>query len=232
MKARWPFITLLLAFPLAFAFFLSEAGLGGKRAARALAIPPAPATAAVESSANISPIDPIRPIGPISGDSTPSPATVAVTPPAPIENRKSKIENTAPALLSGTFTREENSLIYDADTRLRLASDLTLSSPTGVMVSNEKQTIFAGDMQIEAGKNTITAHEGILDTNTNQMKATVASIAFTNENNQLIRMTGENVTLELPTGDQENPQQMASDSLRIETTNGKFSGAIKSGDAK
>ena len=203
MKARWLIITLLLAFPFAFAFFLSEARLGEKRKARtALIVAPSSAQTA---ASDMSPIGPTRPIGLIPENPAPAANTTAATapdpanPPPSIENRESKIQNPpAPTLLTGTFAREDNSLIYDADAKLLLSKDVILSSPTGVMVSNEKQTLFAGDMQIESGKNIITAHEGVLDTTTSQMKATVASISFTNENNQMVRMTGESVTLDLP----------------------------------
>jgi len=207
MKARWLIITLLLAFPFAFAFFLREARLGEKRAPRpALVVaPPMPPAAAMTS------IEPPAP--------TPAETTTTALPqtPASIENPKSKIEN-SPVLLAGAVTKEDNSLVYDADAKLRLAKDVILSSPTGVMVSNEKQTLFAGDMQIESGKNTITAHEGVLDTTTNQMKATVASISFTNENNQRVRMTGENVTLELPSGEKTSPPKtIVADSVAVES---------------
>jgi hypothetical protein len=208
MKARWLLITMLLAFPFAFAFFLREARLGEKPPAKpalvvAPRMAPSPAMTAVESPA-------------------PTPAESATTAlpqtPPPIENPRSKIPNPPVALLTGTFTREDGSFIYDADAKLRLAKDVILSSPTGVMVSNEKQTLFAGDMQIESGKNTITAHEGVLDTAANQMKATVASISFTNENNQLVRMTGENVTLELPTSEKSPASStVLADSVTVES---------------
>ena len=218
MKSRWLLITLLLAFPFAFAFFLSEARLGQKRAARrVLVIPPPPAaTTNVESPAQESVSD--------SRVTSKSPASeTSATATQASDEQVIELNHFTiapkPVLLSGTFTKEDNSLIYDADAKLRLATDVILSSPTGVMVSNEKQTIFAGDMQIEAGKNTITAHEGVLDTTTNQMKATVASIAFTNEKNQLIRMTGENVTLELPAGEKSpTPNTILADSVTVEAS--------------
>ena len=210
MKSRWLLITLLLAFAFTFAFFLSEAHLGQQRAARRVLVVPAQTTSNPSLTKQSSPIETL-PEAP-----TPT-ATVAETSPR-IENRESKIENPAPVLLSGSVAREDNSLIYDADAKLRLATDVILSSPTGVMVSNEKQTIFAGDMQIEAGKNTITAHEGVLDTTTTQMKATVASIAFTHDKNQLIRMTGENITLELPTSEKSPPlTTIHADSITIKS---------------
>ena len=217
MKSRWLLITLLLALPFAFAFFLSEARLGQQRTARrVLVIPPPPAaTTAVESPAQESDSDSrVTPKSPAS--ETSATATQASDEQVIVLNHFTI--PTKPTLLSGTVAKEDNSLIYDADAKLRLATDVILSSPTGVMVSNEKQTIFVGDMQIEAGKNTITVHEGVLDTTTNQMKATVASIAFTNDKNQLIRMTGENVTLELPTGEKSPaPNTILADSVTVES---------------
>lgn len=222
MKARWFIITVLLAFPIAFGFFLSEARFGDTRPARpVLVIPPQSSIPAATVSHSTPSIESHVPHAePQSSKEEPLPESTSVS------SGKQPVEvviggfvvSPKPVLVAGTFAKEDNSLVYDADAKLRLASDIVLSSPTGVMVSNEKQTIFAGDMQIEAGKNTITAHEGVLDTTTNQMKATVASISFTNEKNQLIRMTGENVTLELPSGEKSpTTNTILADSVTVES---------------
>jgi hypothetical protein len=202
MKLRWIFILVLAAFPYAAAFFLRGTGLAEKPA-----ITPAPPPTATSAKPAVSVAT--SSVAPESRAPWPSrspaaePAAVASTTPvaaapyappapAPVARR--------PMLLQGTFTRAFDSLVYEADAKLQLADDVTLLSPNGVLVSDEKQTLFVGDMQIAAGANTITAHEGVLDTKAQQMKALVASVTFTDKNNQLVRMTGENVTLEIPLG--------------------------------
>ena len=195
MKSRWLLITLLLAFPVAFAFFLTEARLGQQRTARrVLVIPPTTTSTQAPAASDIGPMGPMSPIRPISETAKPT-APSSDEQVVELANGGFTVP-TRPTLLSGSFTKEDNSLVYDSDAKLRLATDDVLSSPTGVMVSNEKQTIFAGDMQIEAGKTTITAHEGVLDTTTNQMTATVASWTVINDKNEKIRMTGSDVTID------------------------------------
>ncbi len=209
MKTRWILVSLLLAFSVAFAFFQREARLGEKHSAGPALMVPAPSTPVIASAPTEQPtpasdLRPIDPTGPI--------------PENPVELANGSFNATAkPALLSGNFTRENDALVYDADARLRLANDLTLSSPTGVMVSDEQQKIFAGDMAVETARNTIVAHEAVLDTTSGQMTATVASISFTNDRNQLIRMTGENVTLELPATHPDQPTTILSETVNVET---------------
>jgi hypothetical protein len=209
MKARWLVVSLIIAFSTAFVFFQREARLGEMRSDGPALVVPAQSTNA-SARASVS-----SDTGPVS--ETPASRPPSATPqPPPLENRERKIEN-APALLSGSFTRENDALIYDADARLRLPNDITLSAPTGVMVSNEQQTVFAGDMALETARNTIVAHEAVLDTTSGQMSATVASISFTNDHNQLVRLTGENITLELPATKPDQPTTILSDAVKVET---------------
>ncbi|ATC62520.1 hypothetical protein CMV30_00200 [Nibricoccus aquaticus] len=210
MKSRWLLITLLLAFPFAFAFFLTEARLGQQRTARrVLVIPPPPAaTTAVESAPDISPSGPISPIGPISENPTPSTAPVAVTPPPSIvpseatgsTNRESKIENSA-TLLEGTVTKESDALVYESDAKLQLPNNLFLSSPTGVMVSDEQQKIFAGDMQLLSTKQTISANEAVLTLQPDGgsvLTSKTLSIAANDNSTPAMELKGDNLTLTIP----------------------------------
>jgi|GEM_PF-3471016 hypothetical protein len=221
MKPRWLIITVLLAFPFAFAFFLREARLGEKRVPKPAPTVPAPPVARdsakrAPTSSDMSPMTPMGPIGAISETTKPT-APSSDEQVVELSNGGFTV-SPKPTLFEGTVTREGGNLLYESDAKLRLSGNVILSSPTGVMVSNEKQTLFAGDMQIEAAKNTITAHEGTLDTTTGKMTALIASISFTNDNNQLIRMTGENVTLELPSNPSSTTTQpLVADALDIKT---------------
>jgi hypothetical protein len=209
MKARWLIISLFLAFPFAFAFFLSEARLGEKRIARpalVVAPPPAltPAAVEVEATPPAAPEEPPAPEPLVEEKSVPSVPEPTPTP-DPVATPPAVAATPAPAdeevvILQGSYTVEDRAFVYEPDIKILLRDDVLLSSPTGVMVSDEQQKLFVGDMQMETAKNTIVASEAVLNTHSGQMTAKSVSVSFANENNQLIKMTGENVTLTLPTG--------------------------------
>lgn len=212
MKARWILITALLAFPFAFAFFLREARLGEKRTARRVFVIPPPLAAPVTAPAAPSET-PVEQDNPQSSQSEklPEPSTdVATTqPPPPIENREPKTvpseatgsTNHAALLLEGTVTKESDALVYESDAKLQLPNALFLSSPTGVMVSDEQQKTFAGDMQLLSAKQTISANEAILTLQPDGgsiLTSKTLSIATNDDSTPTMELKGDNLTLTIP----------------------------------
>jgi hypothetical protein len=206
MKARWLIITLLLAFPFAFAFFLSEARLGEKRTARrVLVIPTPPPAIPVSAPAHSleTPVEHEKPQSSQSENPTPAPTDIAATqpPPPPIENPESKIENPPALLLEGTFAKESNALVYESDAKLQLPNNVFLSSPTGVMVSDEQQKIFAGDMQLLSSKQTISANEAVLTLQpggSSVLTSKTLSIASNDNSQPAMEIKGDNLSLTIP----------------------------------
>jgi hypothetical protein len=209
MKARWLIISLFLAFPFAFAFFLSEARLGEKRIARPALVgaplhAPTPAAVVAEVPSPAAPEEPPAPEPAVEEQSAP-PVPKSTPTPDPVATPSAVAAIPAPAdeevvILQGSYTVEDRAFVYEPDIKILLRDDVLLSSPTGVMVSDEQQKLFVGDMQMETAKNTIVASEAVLNTHSGQMTAKSVSVTFANESNQLIKMTGENVTFTLPTG--------------------------------
>jgi len=219
MKARWLIITLLLAFPFAFAFFLSEARLGQQRTARRVLIIPTPIPVEASKPTEPAPASDISPIGPISpiAENPPAPSSdiAATTPPPPIENQvtersdssASKIETPPALLLEGTVTKESNALVYESDARLQLPNNIFLSSPTGVMVSDEQQKIFAGDMQLLTTRQTISANEAVLTLQpggSSVLTSKTLSIASNDDSTPAMELKGDNLTLTMTA--QKTPQ--------------------------
>jgi len=210
MKLRGLLITLLLAFPFAFAFFLREARLNEKRATKPALIvaAPLPAPAPAEPHAP----EPIveEKSAPPSEPSAPAPAftTVAATP-APASN------DAHPLLLEGTFTTEDRALIYESDAKLQLPNNVFLSSPTGVMVSDEQQKIFAGDMQLLTTQQTISANEAVLTLQpggSSVLTSKTLSIASNDESAPTMELKGDNLTLTIAA--QKTPQ-IKGDKLKL-----------------
>ena len=204
MKLKWLIFSALLAFPFAFPFLLREARQRAKTArtpsltaAKVPEFTPAPAPTPPETV-----VEPASDISPIADNPTPAPtATDTPLPPVPIENQESKIENPSAVLLEGTFTKEDRALIYEPDAKLQLPNSVFLSSPTGVMVSDEQQKIFAGDMQLLTTQQTISANEAVLTLQpggSSVLTSKTLSIASHDESTPPMEIKGDNITLTIP----------------------------------
>lgn len=72
-----------------------------------------------------------------------------------------------PGLVKGTYTLLDGSVLYSTDAQLKLGDGFVISSPTGVMVSDEKQSVVRGDLSIQLtspdSKSTIEATEATVD---------------------------------------------------------------------
>lgn len=63
----------------------------------------------------------------------------------------------------GSFTREEGAIVYGPDAKVRLENGDSVSSPSGVMVSDQDQKIIVGDLKLENATSSIEAINASLD---------------------------------------------------------------------
>jgi hypothetical protein len=68
-----------------------------------------------------------------------------------------------PTLAEGSYSRESDAIVYSPDAKVRVNSDVVISSPTGVMVSDKSQKIFAGDLRLASATNSLEATGLVFD---------------------------------------------------------------------
>jgi hypothetical protein len=101
----------------------------------------------------------------------------------------------APELVHGSYTRESNALVYDEDALVLLGDGGLLSSPNGVMVSDEKQKLFVGDLTLETGEHTMVGTDAVLDLEQGRMTGTNMTITFGTTKGALKSPTGDTTTI-------------------------------------
>jgi len=65
-------------------------------------------------------------------------------------------------LTKGTFTVVDGTIVYSADAQLDIGHGMLVSSPSGVMVSDEAQQHISGDLVIETQNDTTTMQNAFL----------------------------------------------------------------------
>jgi hypothetical protein len=68
----------------------------------------------------------------------------------------------APRLTKGTFTVVDGTIVYSADAQLDIGHGMLVSSPSGVMVSDETQQHISGDLVVETQEATTTMQNAFL----------------------------------------------------------------------
>ena len=68
-----------------------------------------------------------------------------------------------PGLVEGTYTLLDGTVVYSPDAKLKLGTGVSISSPTGLMVSDHEQKIVGGDLAVETGDVSVQAREAIVD---------------------------------------------------------------------
>lgn len=81
-----------------------------------------------------------------------------------------------PGLVKGTYTLLDGTLIYSPDAQLKLGTGVLVSSPTGLMVSDDEQKIVGGDLAIETGNGVVNAQDAVVDVAKGVM--TAESVSF------------------------------------------------------
>lgn len=73
---------------------------------------------------------------------------------------------TSPALplpTNGLYTVERDAVVYSRDTTVRFGANSTVSSPSGVMVSDLEQKMIVGDLAMETPNGTVKADGAVID---------------------------------------------------------------------
>lgn len=68
-----------------------------------------------------------------------------------------------PSLASGSYTVEQNAVVYGKDAELRIWSEMAVRSPNGVMVSNLSQTTVVGDLTMQSPRGTVQVDGAVID---------------------------------------------------------------------
>lgn len=76
-----------------------------------------------------------------------------------------------PGLIKGSYTPVNGRILYSTDAQLKLGNGFVISSPTGRMSSDEKQSVVTGELVIETNGSTIRADEATVDTTQNRIIA-------------------------------------------------------------
>ena len=60
----------------------------------------------------------------------------------------------APGLGKGTYTIKDDTVVYSRDAQLNFANGMTITSPSGLMLSDKDREIVAGDLVVETPRGT------------------------------------------------------------------------------
>jgi hypothetical protein len=82
------------------------------------------------------------------------------------------------SLSKGTYKLVDGTVVYSPEAQMKIGGKL-IYSPTGVMVSDESQKIFSGDLAIETEKGTVQFNDAILTLDDAGLKVTAKSSHFT-----------------------------------------------------
>jgi hypothetical protein len=88
-----------------------------------------------------------------------------------LQNSKIQRAILFPGLIRGTYTLLDGTVIYSPDAQLKVGTGTLISSPTGLMVSDEEQEIIGGDLAIETEKATVEAQDALINVRRGKMTA-------------------------------------------------------------
>jgi|HubBroStandDraft_6_1064221.scaffolds.fasta_scaffold652520_2 hypothetical protein len=78
-------------------------------------------------------------------------------------------------LTKGTYKLMDGTVVYSPDARIKMGGNL-IYSPTGVLVSDEGQTIFSGDLAIETANGTTQCNDAVLTVDDTGIKVSAKSV--------------------------------------------------------
>jgi hypothetical protein len=138
------------------------------RSSTADAAPAAAASSLVEKNTTATIVAPSSESALVASNNKPADEPPAPTPSPTVEAGQS-IAEPAVLVLNGSFAKENNALVYDEDALVLLGDGGLLSSPNGVMVSDEKQKLFVGDLTLDTGEHTFVGTDAVLDVERGRM---------------------------------------------------------------
>jgi hypothetical protein len=87
----------------------------------------------------------------------------------------------ATELFKGSYTTIEDTRVYSADAQLRVGRDVVISSPSGLMLSDNDVSIVAGDLAVKTPGGTLQTTHAFIDVNAGRIDLTADSVSFTNK---------------------------------------------------
>ena len=83
-----------------------------------------------------------------------------------------------PHITTGTTSVQNDLKIYSFDATIDLGRGQSVSSPTGIMVSDEHLKIIGGDLAVQMPRGVITANDATLDTEKGMLTAKTVRLTF------------------------------------------------------
>jgi len=86
-----------------------------------------------------------------------------------------------PGLVKGSFTLQDDTRIYSPDAQLQVGKSVLISSPTGLMLSDQEVAMVAGDLAVETPSGKMQAVHAFIDINDGKIEMNADSMTFTNK---------------------------------------------------
>lgn len=104
-----------------------------------------------------------------------------------------------PGLIKGTYTLLDGTILYSADAQLRLGDGFLISSPSGLMVSDDIQSVVGGDLKIETARGTLHAEDSLLEVKKGRIRMK-GPVTFTANEANPVPITLDRATLSRHSG--------------------------------
>jgi hypothetical protein len=86
-----------------------------------------------------------------------------------------------PDLARGNFSVRDDFRVYSPDARLKVGDNITISSPVGIMLSDDDLSTIAGDLAVETPTGKVEAMHAFVDIVDGKIEMTADAMRFTNK---------------------------------------------------
>ncbi len=84
-----------------------------------------------------------------------------------------------PSLVKGSYKLMEDTILYSPDAQLNFGNGVTISSPTGMMMSDRERGIVAGDLIVETPSETMRAANALTEASNGKVEVTADKLSVT-----------------------------------------------------
>ncbi len=84
-----------------------------------------------------------------------------------------------PGLVKGSYKLMEDTILYSPDAQLNFGNGITISSPTGMMMSDRERGIVAGDLIVETPSEIMQATNAVTDASNGKLEVTADKLSVT-----------------------------------------------------
>jgi len=81
-------------------------------------------------------------------------------------------------LLKGSYTQVDDTRVYSPDAQLKVARGVLVTSPTGLMLSDNNLATIAGDLAVETAAGTMQVAHAFLDVSAGKVELTADHVTF------------------------------------------------------